>query len=83
MEYLGALEAEKLTKQKWEQYCGTPCSSEGAGVVCGDIPANNTVTSPHYPSPYPASTHQCWVQAPSPGQAVALLFTEFEVRNIF
>ena len=25
MEFLGALEAEKLTKQKWEQYCGTPC----------------------------------------------------------
>ena len=24
MELLGALEAEKLTKQKWEQYCGTP-----------------------------------------------------------
>ena len=22
---LGALEAEKLTKQKWKQYCGTPC----------------------------------------------------------
>ena len=60
--------------------CG---SSEGAGAVCGDIPANNTVTSPNYPSPYPANTHQCWVQAPSPGQAVALLFPEFEVRNIF
>ena len=27
MELLGALEAEKLTKQKWEQYCGTRCSS--------------------------------------------------------
>ena len=26
MEFLGALEAEKLTKQKWEQYCGTPCT---------------------------------------------------------
>ena len=25
VEFLGALEAEKLTKQKWEQYCGTPC----------------------------------------------------------
>ena len=25
MEFLGALEADKLTKQKWEQYCGTPC----------------------------------------------------------
>ena len=24
MEILGALEAEKLTKQKWEQYCGAP-----------------------------------------------------------
>ena len=26
MVFLGALEADKLTKQKWEQYCGTPCS---------------------------------------------------------
>ena len=25
MEFLGALEAKKLTKPKWEQYCGTPC----------------------------------------------------------
>ena len=25
MEFQGALEAEKLTKQKWEQYCETPC----------------------------------------------------------
>ena len=25
MELLGALEAKKLTKQKWKQYCGTPC----------------------------------------------------------
>ena len=25
MELLGALEAEKLTKQKCKQYCGTPC----------------------------------------------------------
>ena len=22
-----SLEAEKLTKQKWEQYCGTPCTN--------------------------------------------------------
>jgi len=58
--------------------CG---STEGAGVVCGDIPANNTVTSPHHPSPYPASTHQCWVQAPSPGQTVSLLFPEFELHD--
>ena len=28
MEFLGALEAEKLTKQKWEQYCGTPCNKD-------------------------------------------------------
>ena len=27
MELLGALEVEKLTKQKWEQYCGTPCNT--------------------------------------------------------
>ena len=26
MEVLGALEAEKLTKQKFKQYCGTPCT---------------------------------------------------------
>ena len=26
MEFFGASEAEKLTKQKWEQYCGTPCT---------------------------------------------------------
>ena len=26
MEFLGALEAEKLTKQNWEQFCGTPGS---------------------------------------------------------
>ena len=26
MGLLSALEAEKLTKQKWEQYCGTPCT---------------------------------------------------------
>ena len=26
MEFLGALEAEKLTKEKWKQYCGTPCT---------------------------------------------------------
>ena len=25
IELLGALEAEKLTKQKCKQYCGTPC----------------------------------------------------------
>ena len=25
MELLDALEAEKLMKQKWKQYCGTPC----------------------------------------------------------
>ena len=25
MEFLGTLEAEKLTKEKWKQYCGTPC----------------------------------------------------------
>ena len=25
MELLGALETEKLTKQKCKQYCGTPC----------------------------------------------------------
>ena len=28
VEFLGALEAEKLTKQKWEQYCGTPCKKQ-------------------------------------------------------
>ena len=27
MEFLCALEAEKLTKQKLKQYCGTPCIS--------------------------------------------------------
>ena len=27
VEFLGVLEAEKLTKQKWEQYCGTPCNT--------------------------------------------------------
>ena len=25
MELLDALEAQKLMKQKWKQYCGTPC----------------------------------------------------------
>ena len=25
MELLGASEAENFTKQKWKQYCGTPC----------------------------------------------------------
>ena len=25
MELLAALEAEKLRKEKWKQYCGTPC----------------------------------------------------------
>ena len=25
MELLDALEAKKLMKQKWKQYCGTPC----------------------------------------------------------
>ena len=24
---LSALEAEKLTEQKWKQYCGTPCNT--------------------------------------------------------
>ena len=28
MKLLSALEAEKLTKQKWKQYCGTPCRIE-------------------------------------------------------
>ena len=28
MELLGALEATKLTEQKWEQYCGTPFTLE-------------------------------------------------------
>ena len=27
MELLDALEAEKLMKQKWKQYCGTPCTT--------------------------------------------------------
>ena len=27
MELLGASESENLTKQKWKQYCGTPCIS--------------------------------------------------------
>ena len=28
MEFLDAFEAEKLTKQKWEQYCETPCRKD-------------------------------------------------------
>ena len=32
MEFLGALEAEKLTKQKWEQYCGTPCNFDEISI---------------------------------------------------
>ena len=28
MEFLGALEAEKLKKQKWEQFWWTPCTSD-------------------------------------------------------
>ena len=31
MDLLGALEAEKLTKQKWKQYCGTPCTCTLSG----------------------------------------------------
>ena len=26
IELLGALEAKKLTIEKWKQYCGTPCT---------------------------------------------------------
>ena len=29
LELLGLLVAEKLTKQKWKQYCGTPCTYLG------------------------------------------------------
>ena len=38
MKILGASEAENLTKQKWKQYCGTPCKYQylydtGVGVI--------------------------------------------------
>ena len=29
MDLLGALEPKNLTKQKWKQYCGTPCTYLG------------------------------------------------------
>ena len=33
MEFQGALEVEKLTKQKWKQYCGTPSSTGSQYLV--------------------------------------------------
>ena len=36
MEFLGALEVENLRKQKWEQYCGTPCN-KGNSVILKDL----------------------------------------------
>ena len=35
MEFLGALEAEKFNKQKWEQYCRTPCRYKGFYACAG------------------------------------------------
>ena len=35
MELLGASEAKNFTKQKWKQYCGTPCNNENLYQVKG------------------------------------------------
>ena len=46
---------------------------------------NNTLTSPNYPDAYPDDVHKCWVQvvqAPSHGEAVSLIFTAFDVKNL-
>ena len=59
--------------------CG---STEGAGVVCVNMTTNNTLTSPNYPDAYPDDVHKCWVQAPSHGEAVSLIFTAFDVKNL-
>ena len=61
-----------------KENCGP---TEGAGAVCLNISANNTVTSPDFPAPYPEDVHECWVQAPSPGQSVILVFTDFDVSR--
>ena len=42
MELLGASEAEKLKKQKWKQYCGTPCIANQNSKILLIIPSNNT-----------------------------------------
>ena len=55
--------------------------TEGAGAVCLNISANNTLTSPDFPAAYPEDVHECWVQAPSPGQSVILVLTDFDVSN--
>ena len=36
---LGAMGAEKLQKQKWKQFCGTPCISD-FDIHCNDIPSS-------------------------------------------
>ena len=37
-------------------------------------------TYTNYPAAYPKNTHQCWVQAPTSGQAIILQFVDFDVR---
>ena len=56
--------------------------TEGAGVVCVNMTTNNTLTCPIYPYAYPDDVHKCWVQAPSHGEAVSLIFTAFDVKNL-
>ena len=42
-ELLGALEAEKFTKQKCKQYCGTPCNIDKPDNVDNDDNVYNIV----------------------------------------
>ena len=45
MELLDALEAEKLIKQKWKQYCGTPCRSKDNIKKTTSINNKDNITS--------------------------------------
>ena len=53
MELLGALQAKKLTKEKWKQYCGTPCATTFKIVVYYN-----------YLSGIFRSKHECKLQLP-------------------
>ena len=54
MEFLDALEAKKLTKQKWEQYCGTPCMLPFLGGLLDPLPPYYVIFG--YSQPYPMNT---------------------------
>ena len=54
MELLGALEAKKLTKEKWKQYCGTPCYMYIVYLYSNCLGYILIITPPNMITPLPA-----------------------------